>query len=98
MQCHAAGGIDAEGIAALRAFAESGERVPWVRVYKVPDYVYFSHGTHVRTAGLDCETCHGTVSARDALWQERPIDMRSCVNCHRSMGASIECNVCHNPG
>ena len=34
----------------------SGKRpVPWIRVYQIPGYVYFSHRVHT-DAGADCKT------------------------------------------
>ena len=33
--------------------------IPWVRVFKVPEYVQYTHKQHVQ-AGLQCQTCHGS--------------------------------------
>src|SRR3954452_17285793 len=30
----------------LASFAASGQPIPWVRMYQMPDYVYWKHGTH----------------------------------------------------
>lgn len=34
-------------------------------------------------------------SEREARWQEKPISMESCMNCHREKNASNVCNFCH---
>jgi hypothetical protein len=98
MDCHAVVRSDSPAIATLRDHFERTESVPWVRIYRLPDFVYFSHRQHIRAAGVTCATCHGAVAQRDALFQEKAISMKSCMDCHRTMGASLECNVCHNPG
>jgi hypothetical protein len=98
MDCHAAVRPDSPAIALLRDYVDKGQRLPWVRIYRLPDYVYFSHRKHLRVTGVTCVSCHGAVAQRDALFQEEQISMKSCMDCHRTMGASLECNVCHNPG
>jgi hypothetical protein len=40
--------------------------IPWVRVFKVPEYVKFPHKNHVQ-AGLPCQTCHGRVEAMEQV-------------------------------
>ena len=68
--------------------------IPWVRVYDLPDYVFFSHKAHLRIKA-DCRTCHGPVERRTVLWKEREISMKACVACHKENRASTECNYCH---
>ena len=95
MGCHASVKRDSPHIQKLARFASEKKPVPWVRVYRLPDYVWFSHKVHVeRTA---CETCHGSVGARDVLKQEKPITMAACMSCHDETAAPNECNTCHNP-
>ena len=43
------------------------ERVKWVRVYRVPDIVFFSHRNHLK-AGEKCVTCHGPVASRSTIF------------------------------
>ncbi len=95
MQCHAAVKRDSAAIQKLAAFVKEKKPVPWVRVYKLPNYVWFSHKVHSSSAA--CAKCHGDVAARDVMVKEKPIDMNSCMNCHDEEKASNECNVCHNP-
>lgn len=36
------------------------EPIPWVRIFKLPEFTYFTHKAHIR-AGLECQTCHGPI-------------------------------------
>lgn len=45
----------------LRKLVEEGRDIPWVKVHKVADHVYFSHRRHVTIAKLECKECHGEV-------------------------------------
>ena len=44
----------------LQGYWQRREPIPWVRIYKVPEFVYFQHRGHIR-AGVACQTCHGQV-------------------------------------
>jgi Cytochrome c7 and related cytochrome c/Class III cytochrome C family len=94
MACHEDTAAEKPAIKKLTAFHQSKETVPWVRVYQLPDFVWFSHRTHLE-AGAKCDRCHGAVSEREALWKEKPLTMESCMNCHRETNASNACNYCH---
>jgi mono/diheme cytochrome c family protein len=50
----------------LKGYWERQEPIPWVRVFKVPEYAYFPHKQHVR-AGLQCQTCHGRIEAMEQV-------------------------------
>jgi hypothetical protein len=82
----------------LAGFAQRGEAIPWVRIYKVRDHVHFPHMRHV-SAGVACQTCHGQVQEMGVLQERDPAwggnDMGWCVSCHVQMGASRDCTVCH---
>jgi mono/diheme cytochrome c family protein len=61
MGCHKIiGGQDNPEIAKVHDFWRRGEPIPWVRVFKLPEFTYFPHKAHVR-AGLACQTCHGPI-------------------------------------
>ena len=81
MGCHQSVAADRPSIQKLAAYAKSGEPIPWVRVYRVPDYVYWRHGSHLE-AEVACTECHGPVAERDvirmetnvpACWGARPV-------------------------
>jgi hypothetical protein len=58
--CHKITAADKPEIKKLAEYAGRNEPVPWVRVYKMPEFTYFPHKSHVR-AGVTCQTCHGPV-------------------------------------
>ena len=97
MACHAAIQSDSPSIRKLAEFHRERKPVPWVRIYKVAEYVVFSHQSHYRQAKISCETCHGPVAARDVITLEKPPTMKACMDCHDERGASNECNFCHQP-
>ncbi len=97
MVCHASIKTDSPPIAKLVAFYKDHKPVPWVRVYKIPDYVFFSHKAHLKKPGVSCDVCHGSVTERDVLTKEKPTSMKACVDCHAERGAPVRCNYCHNP-
>ena len=95
LSCHrgAKGENSAVG-ALLEGYEQRGESIPWVRVYKIPDFVFFSHQEHL-ASGATCTICHGPVELRDTLEQEVPTSMEHCMDCHESRGASVACHFCH---
>ena len=96
MACHAAVRTDSPHIQRLSGFEEEGKEIPWVKVYKVPDYVYFSHEWHHKEAKISCQECHGPVAEREVIFQEKPTNMMACMACHDRRKASNECNLCHD--
>ncbi len=78
----------------LWGYYERGESIPWVRVFTVPDHVYFSHRMHLRQ-GLDCPGCHGDVAAEDRLVPPQEFLMGFCIACHTARGVPRDCVVCH---
>ena len=96
MGCHATIKKDSPHIAKLAEHARSRKAVPWARIYRVPDYVWFSHASHHTDAKIACETCHGPVAERQALAKEKPTNMYSCMQCHARSGASNGCDFCHS--
>lgn len=95
MGCHKSVKTDSPAIQKLAEYAEKKTAVPWVRIYKLPDYVWFSHKVHSKAA--NCEKCHGDPSVRDVMVKEKSIKMNACIKCHEETDASTGCNLCHNP-
>jgi len=56
--------------------------IPWVRIYDLPDFVYFDHRAHV-SRGVACETCHGPIETMDRVRQVGSLSMGWCIKCHR---------------
>jgi hypothetical protein len=92
--CHRFISPDAPEIKKLLAYWEEGKPIPWVRVYALPDHVYFPHMMHLR-AKLDCRACHGEVAAMARIDRSISLRMGWCLDCHRQHQASIDCWTCH---
>jgi len=96
MQCHASVKTDSPAIQKLSEAAKSGKPLPWVRIYRTPSYVSFSHRTHLEKSNT-CQECHGAVTERDQLYRETDLSMGGCMECHRMKKASVDCAFCHEP-
>jgi hypothetical protein len=96
MQCHEAVAVKSPAIQTLAEHFREKKSIPWVQIYELPDYVYFTHAAHATKSKIACETCHGPVAERDVITREKPISMVACMDCHRSSGAPLKCNTCHN--
>ncbi|HWL80633.1 MAG TPA: ammonia-forming cytochrome c nitrite reductase subunit c552 [Roseomonas sp.] len=82
MTCHSQLWTNAEMLAPVRRSLGEGKPIPWQRVNQVPDYVYFDHSVHVKN-GVGCSTCHGPVHTMQQVWQDKPLTMQWCLDCHR---------------
>jgi len=94
MNCHNVVRTDRPGVQMVQSLYQAEQTIPWVRVHRVPDYVYFSHRWHV-AKGIACQTCHGPVETMDVVRQDQNLKMGWCISCHRKEKASQECNTCH---
>jgi len=54
----------------------------WIRINKLPDFVYFNHSIHI-AKGVGCSTCHGHVDQMPLTWRTQSLEMNWCINCHR---------------
>jgi hypothetical protein len=97
MSCHATIKTDSPAIQRLTGYDRNKEEIQWKRVYRVPDFVFFSHETHVVQANLACEDCHGNVRELEVMRKEKPTNMAACMDCHRSKDAPVACDSCHAP-
>ena len=83
LACHSDGEAEGE-LKKLQVFAESGEQIPWRRVWRLPRHVFFPHRTHVVVAQVKCQTCHGPMETLERP-PERPLKtltMSDCIRCH----------------
>jgi hypothetical protein len=83
MNCHNMVRTDSEKLLPMRESFESGQPVPWVKVHDLPDYAYFNHSAHV-TRGVGCVSCHGRVDQMVEVYQQEPLSMGWCLDCHRA--------------
>ena len=94
MTCHQAIKFDSPEVKKIAQFRDSGRPIPWVRLYQLPDFVYFNHVRHVKS-GIACATCHGGTGALPVSRAEREFTMAFCTDCHEARGASTDCATCH---
>ena len=57
--------------------------IAWTKIHNLPDHVYFNHSQHVRAGKVQCQTCHGEITAMDEVKQVSELSMGWCINCHR---------------
>lgn len=83
MNCHVKILPESTKLAPVRDSYASGLPVEWLRIHDLPDYVYFNHSAHVRR-GVGCVSCHGRVDAMEEVYQDQPLSMGWCLDCHRN--------------
>lgn len=95
MNCHdpAKGNIkgDSPLLAPVRDAYKTGMPMNWVRVHKLPNYVYFNHQVHVNR-GVGCVSCHGRIDEMVTVRHEQPLSMSWCLDCHRNPSPNIRPN------
>jgi Cytochrome c7 and related cytochrome c/Class III cytochrome C family len=94
MECHQTVASDKPSIKKLSQFATSKKPVPWIPVYSLPAFVFWSHRTHL-SAKQPCEACHGKVGDMEAVQKTNVTTMDGCVDCHDQKNASTGCRTCH---
>jgi menaquinone reductase, multiheme cytochrome c subunit len=88
MNCHVRVKDTSPELQPVRDSYATGEPIPWVKVHRLPDYVYFNHQAHV-TSGVSCLSCHGRVDQMIVVKQMEPLSMAWCLDCHRNPAAHI---------
>ena len=81
--CHHDATVSSNLFTAVRQSLSSGKPIPWQRVTRVPDFVFFNHAVHVQN-GVNCQACHGPVESMQEVYQAAPLTMEWCVQCHRA--------------
>jgi len=95
MGCHQLVAATRPEIVKVRQAWEGKQSIPWMRVNRVADFVYFNHYPHI-AKGVECKTCHGDVASMEELKPPFGLNnMTFCVDCHRQNQASIDCYTCH---
>ncbi|MEW6272689.1 MAG: cytochrome c3 family protein [Thermodesulfobacteriota bacterium] len=83
MNCHSQIWATSDFLEPVRESWRTDESIRWVKVYDLPEYVYFNHSIHV-SKGVGCASCHGRVDLMNALWQQPTLQMEWCLECHRA--------------
>jgi len=76
-------------IAKIIKALDEKKAVEWVRIYKLPDFVFFSHEQHVSAGEITCDACHGPVKEMDRLYQFADLSMGWCIKCHKTRKVNI---------
>jgi hypothetical protein len=82
MNCHSQIWAASPYLEPVRASFRSDRSIAWIKVYDLPDFVYFNHAIHVQK-GVGCATCHGRVDEMNQVWQASSLQMEWCLDCHR---------------
>jgi mono/diheme cytochrome c family protein len=74
------------------AYTGEAKPVKWVRIHNLPDFAYFNHSQHVSVAGIECQKCHGPIQEMEIVYQDAPLTMGWCINCHRETNVKMAGN------
>jgi c(7)-type cytochrome triheme protein len=94
--CHEEALTESEEEKRLMEYIQDGNEIEWVRLYRVPEDVYFSHRRHVAVGNVECAVCHGDIgeSTRPPS-KVRKMSMGKCMDCHEDQEANNDCIACH---
>jgi hypothetical protein len=88
MTCHSQIWTGAPMLAPVRDSLAGNSPLHWVRLNRLPDYVYFNHSIHL-AKGIGCSSCHGPVDQMQLTYRVSAFKMSFCVNCHRNPAESV---------
>lgn len=94
MSCHRNLANETSETRKFLSYWENREPIPWVRLHRLPDFVYFTHEMHLQQ-GLQCVSCHGNVDRMPYTPRAASYEMGWCLSCHQARGASQDCLTCH---
>ena len=83
MNCHQEMWFGSAMLEPVRESYRNNESIHWLRIHNLPEFVYFDHSIHVNK-GVGCVECHGRVDRMPLTYQEKPLLMGWCLECHRN--------------
>ena len=67
IECHdEVQGEDPQEVLFVEQYVRQEREVPWLVYSRQPDCVFFSHAAHVKTAKMECATCHGDIGESES--------------------------------
>src|SRR6185312_15578571 len=97
LECHAYSVLLTPTLKQLNAYNEKKQPIPWVRIFRLKQFVFFDHRFHVMN-GAQCEQCHGPIGTEDVVSDQlKTTSMGFCQACHVKTRALTGCNTCHDP-
>ena len=78
MNCHSQIWNQSPELEPVRESFRTDQSIEWIKVYDLPDYVYFNHSIHV-AKGVGCETCHGRIDKMPLVSQHPTLQMSWCL-------------------
>jgi hypothetical protein len=99
MNCHKVVRLDSPFIQKVKAHYDERKPIEWVKVFDLPDHVYFTHKVHVRVGeelnqlngrGFTCQTCHGEIEKMDRVGMKKWDDALN--NRPLTMGWCLNCH------
>jgi hypothetical protein len=94
MTCHQSLSTQDPEAHLVTTFWEQQRPIPWIRLQRLPDHVYFTHEMHL-LAQITCTDCHGQVERMPHTPRAPSYEMGWCLTCHKQFKASLDCLVCH---
>ncbi len=67
---------------------ETDKSIPWKRIHRLPDFVFFNHSAHVNR-GVSCVVCHGRIDTMEKVGQAKELSMAWCLECHKNPGPNL---------
>ncbi|MBI3794736.1 MAG: cytochrome c3 family protein [Nitrospinae bacterium] len=94
MNCHQNLTIDKPSIKEIQKAYDAQNMGNWIRVYNLPDHVWFNHKRHIAKE-IECKKCHGAVETMEINAQNQIFRMGFCLDCHQERKVSTDCWTCH---
>ncbi len=88
MNCHNQVKPQSPLLEVVRKSYETGNPVPWVKIHRAPDFVYFNHAAHINR-GVSCVSCHGRIDQMEVVQHAKSLSMEFCIDCHRAPETAV---------
>ena len=88
MTCHSEIWSESPMLQPVRDSFAQDKPLHWVRVNRLPDYVYFNHSIHI-AKNIGCSSCHGAVDKMQLTYRANSFRMEFCLDCHRNPASYV---------